>query len=130
MGKTAGETGAANAAPETVEQLKEQLAACDQALQAKENECVELRAKIEEQEAELAVARETLTELQAQLETAETKAAAKADEIVVEKQTYLVDAGNFNFKGEVVNAEVLKKNPKLAKDLIDLGVGFIKKKGA
>ena len=130
MGKTAGQTGAAQAAPETVEQLKEQLAACDQALQAKENECIELRAKIEEQEAELAVARETLTELQAQLETAVTSAAAKADEIVVDKETYLVDAGNFNFKGEVVNAEVLKKNPKLAKDLIDLGVGFIKKKGA
>ena len=157
MGKSAENKGAASAAPSMAELLekalteagapaediqvlvdfvksaettKELLEQADAALDAKEQECIKLREQVEAQETELETARETLKELQEQLSTVETKAAAKADEIVVAKETYLVDAGNFKFKGDVVNATILKDNPKLAQELIDLGVGFIKKKGA
>ncbi|QXN68075.1 hypothetical protein [Microcystis phage Mae-Yong924-2] len=157
MGKTAETKGAASAAPSMAELLekalieagapaediqtlveyvnaaetsKQLLEEAKEAFNAKEEECIKLREQVEAQETELETARETLKELQEQLSTVETKAAAKADEIVVAKETYLVDAGNFKFKGEVVNATILKDNPKLAQELIDLGVGFIKKKGA
>lgn len=115
---------------EAAETTKELLKKSDEALQAKEAECIDLHEKVETLEREVSAARETLKELEQAIASAEQQATAKADEIVVGEETYLVDAGNFSYKGDVVNAAELKKNPKLAQELIELGVGFIKKKGA
>ncbi|MDP2188562.1 MAG: hypothetical protein Q8J69_07755 [Sphingobacteriaceae bacterium] len=122
--------GAEQSAPLTVEQLQEQLTATAQKLQEKETECNDLQSKNAELGKEVTDARETLKEMEDAIASAESKAVAKADEIVVDKVTYLVDPGNFKFEGEVVNANVLKENSKLAKKLIELGAGFIKIKGA
>ncbi|MBA4304614.1 MAG: hypothetical protein C0424_10355 [Sphingobacteriaceae bacterium] len=114
----------------TAETTQELLKKSDEALEAKEAECIDLHEKVETLEKEVSAARETLKELEQAIASAEQQATAKADEIVVGKETYLVDAGNYKFDGEIVNAENLKENPKLAQKLIELGVGFIKMKGA
>lgn len=126
----ATEEGAEQSAPLTAEQLQEQLTATAQKLQEKETECNDLQSKNAELEKEVTAARETLKEMEDAIASAERKAVATADEIEVDKVAYIVEPGNFKFEGEVVNAEVLKDNPKLAKKLIQMGAGFIKKKGA
>lgn len=137
MGKqeTSTQGGAAKAASTlTVEQLQEQLNAAEAAFiaeqEAHEATKAELTAEQEAHEAtklENEAAKGIISDLETKY--AEKASEVKADKtlITVDKKQYEILPGNFSFEGEVVNAKVLKSNPKLAAKLIDLGAGFIKK---
>lgn len=132
---TSTQGGAAEAATTlTVEQLQEQLNAAEAALSAEQEAHEATKAELTaEQEAHevTKLENEAVKGIISDLETkyAEKASEVKADKtlITVEKKQYEVLPGNYSFEGEVVNAKVLKSNPKLAAELIELGVGFIKK---
>lgn len=147
--ETSTQGGAAEAATTlTVEQLQEQLNAAQAALTAEQEAHNATKAELltEQQDhdatkANLTFEQDAHAETKSELEAAqsiisdlEAKYADKAAEVKADKAVITVDneqyevlPGNYSFEGEVVNAKVLKSNPKLAAKLIDLGAGFIKK---
>lgn len=144
MGKNTNTTqgGApAGAAPLTVEQLQELLNVNKAALSesqsalaasksdldvAKEILAAE-KANHEETKVENEAAKGIISDLEAKYADKELEVKSKKAVITVDKKQYEVLPGSYSYNGEVVNEKVLKSNPKLAAELIEIGAGFIKK---